>query len=83
MFWRIQIIPQMRILLATQAADFRKGIDGLSRLCREVMGVDAFSGYVFVFHNRRKTAIKIFHLKSRHSHLQYILQFLLKEVFLY
>jgi transposase len=55
----IQITPQMRILLAVQAADFRKGIDGLSRLCREVMGADPFSGYVFVFCNKRKTAIKI------------------------
>jgi transposase len=55
----IQITPQMRILLATQAADFRKGIDGLSRLCRDVMGADPFSGYVFVFRNRRKTAIKV------------------------
>ena len=55
----IQITPQMRILLATQAADFRKGIDGLSRLCREVMGADPFSGYVFVFRNRSKTAVKV------------------------
>ena len=47
------------------------------------MGAEPFSGYVFVFRNRRITSIKIFHLKSRHSYLQYTLQFLLKEVFLY
>lgn len=55
----IQIMPQMRILLAVQPADFRKGIDGLAGVCRNVLEMDPFSGYVFVFRNRRKTAIKI------------------------
>ena len=31
----IQITPQMRILLAVQSVDFRKGIDGLAALCRQ------------------------------------------------
>ena len=31
----IQITPQMRILVAVEPADFRKGIDGLARLCQE------------------------------------------------
>ena len=55
----IQVTPQMRILLAVEPADFRKGIDGLSGMCRRVIGADPMSGYVFVFRNRRKTAIKI------------------------
>ncbi len=55
----IQITPQMRILLAVEAVDFRKGIDGLAAVCRNVIDMDPFSGYVFVFQNRRKTAIKI------------------------
>jgi transposase len=55
----IQITPQMRILLAVEAVDFRKGIDGLVGLCKKVMRADPFSGHVFVFRNRRKTAIKI------------------------
>ncbi len=54
----IQIMPQMRILLAVQPADFRKGIDGLAGVCRNVLEMDPFSGYVLVFRNRRKTAIK-------------------------
>jgi transposase len=49
----------MRILLAVEAVDFRKGIDGLARVCRDILESDPFSGYVFVFMNRRKTAIKI------------------------
>ena len=54
----IQITPQMRILVAVEPADFRKGIDGLARLCKETLQQDPFSGCVFVFRNRRATAIK-------------------------
>ncbi len=31
----IQITPQMRVLVAVEPADFRRGIDGLARLARE------------------------------------------------
>lgn len=55
----IQIVPQMRILVAVEAVDFRRGIDGLSRVCREQLASDPFSGTLFVFRNRRGTAIKI------------------------
>lgn len=55
----IQVTPHMRILLAIEPADFRKGIDGLAGLCRKVLKTDPFSGTVFVFRNRKKTAIKI------------------------
>ena len=55
----IQVTPQMRILVAVAPADFRKGIDGLARVCREVLRQDPFSGYVFVFGNRCRKAIKI------------------------
>jgi len=54
----IQITPQMRVLVAVEPADFRKGIDGLARLCKERLQQDPFSGCVFVFRNRRATAIK-------------------------
>lgn len=55
----IQITPHMRILVAVEPVDFRKGIDGLSRLCRVEMKTDPFEGHMFIFRNRRKTAIKI------------------------
>ena len=55
----IQITPQMRLLVAVAPADFRRGIDGLARICREALRSDPFSGTVFVFRNRRGTAIKI------------------------
>jgi len=31
----IQVTPQMRVLVAIAPADFRRGIDGLARMCRE------------------------------------------------
>ena len=55
----IQITPQMRVLVAIEEVDFRRGIDGLARVCREVLAADPFSGIAFVFRNRRKTAVKI------------------------
>ena len=54
----IQITPQMRIMVAIEPADFRKGIDGLARVCKEVLKQDPFSGWVFVFRNRPATALK-------------------------
>jgi len=55
----IQLTPQMRIFVAVEDADFRKGIDGLCGLCRSVLKRDPFTGAVFVFRNRRRTALKI------------------------
>ena len=55
----IQVTPQMRILVAVEAQDFRKGIDGLARICRERLAADPFSGALFVFRNRRSTAMKL------------------------
>jgi transposase len=55
----IQLTPQMRILVAIEAQDFRKGIDGLARVCRDVLSADPFSGCVVVFRNRRQTAVRL------------------------
>jgi transposase len=55
----IQISPQMKILVAVEPVDLRKGIDGLAAVCREKLERDPFSGCVFVFRSRRATAIKL------------------------
>jgi len=55
----IQITPQMRIMVAVQPEDFRKGIDGLARVCKDVLRHDPFGGWVFVFRNRPATAVKV------------------------
>lgn len=43
----IQVTPQMRILVAVEAVDGRKGIDSLARLCQERLETDPFSGCLF------------------------------------
>lgn len=55
----IQATPQMRILVAIEAVDGRKGIDSLARLCQEKLTADPFSGCLFVFRSRRGTSIRI------------------------
>ena len=54
----IQITPHMRILVAVEPVDFRKGIDGLAALCRQALSGDPLSGTLFVFCSRRRHAIK-------------------------
>ena len=55
----LQIAPQMKILVAVEPADFRRGIDDLARLCQESLQHDPFVGAVFVFRNRKATALKL------------------------
>src|SRR5246127_1539017 len=55
----IQITAQMRVLVAIEAVDGRKGIDSLARLCQEKLAEDPFSGCVFVFRSRRGTSIRL------------------------
>lgn len=55
----LQITPQMKVLVAIEPADFRRGMDGLARLCRETRQQDPFAGTAFVFRNRRQTALKV------------------------
>jgi transposase len=55
----LQITPQMKILVAVEPADFRRGIDGLARLCQQALRHDPFAGTVFVFRNRKGTALKV------------------------
>jgi len=45
----IQVTSQMEIWMAVEAVDFRRGIDGLARLCREVLKADPFSGICLFF----------------------------------
>ncbi len=55
----IQVSPQMRILVAVDPADFRCGIDGLARICKEHLQENPFSGALYIFRNRRGTSIKV------------------------
>jgi transposase len=55
----IQITPQMRVLVAIEPVDFRRGIDGLSQVCRAVLSEDPMDGTVFVFRSRAAKSIKL------------------------
>lgn len=54
----IQLTAQTHILLATEPADFRCGIDGLAARCRHQLAQDPRTGTVFVFINRSKTMVR-------------------------
>ena len=55
----IQLVPQLKILLACEPVDFRKGLDSLLALCKGPLEQDPFSGTLFVFRNRAGTALKL------------------------
>ena len=44
----LSLTPQMRILLAVEAIDFRNGIDGLAGICRNQFQKDPLSGCVCI-----------------------------------
>lgn len=55
----IQLVPQLKILLAVEAVDFRKQIDTLAAVCRQQLAADPLSGALFVFRNKSGTAVKM------------------------
>jgi len=50
--------PQLRVLVAVAPVDFRADIDGLAQWMRQVLAAEPLSGEIFVFRNRRGTAVK-------------------------
>ena len=55
----LSLASTLRIFLAVEPADMRKGFDGLSLLVRDRIAQDPLSGHLFVFRNRRRDRIKI------------------------
>ena len=55
----LQLTPQSRIFVATHPVDFRKGIDGLCAVCRQILGENPLTGAVYVFRNRTGTTLKL------------------------
>ena len=51
--------PTVRVFVALQPADLRRGFDGLAALAEEVLRCDPLSGHLFVFWNRRRDRVKI------------------------
>jgi len=54
----ISLSPQTRIYVFPEHVDFRNGLDGLVALAKLKTRDDPFSGALFVFRNRGRTAIK-------------------------
>jgi len=55
----LSLPPSVRIFLASEPVDGRRGMDGLAALVRESFGEDPLSGHLFVFRNRRGDRAKI------------------------
>jgi transposase len=55
----IQLTPQMRVLVAIEPVDGRRGIDGLAQVCRAVLNCDPLDGTLVIFRTRSGKAIKL------------------------
>lgn len=51
--------PGVRVFVATERVDGRKGIDGLSALVRTQFAQDPLSGTMFVFFSRRADRVRV------------------------
>jgi transposase len=49
----------IRVLVATQPVDFRKGMNGLAALVKEHLKADPFSGTIFCFRSKRADRVKL------------------------
>lgn len=54
----------VRILMAAQPVDFRKGIDSLAALVQQVLALDPFAGDLFIFRAKRADRVKIPRLRA-------------------
>ena len=55
----LQLSPQSPIFVAIEPVDFRRGIEGLGGVCRRLLRRNPLDGALYVFRNRRATALKI------------------------
>lgn len=55
----IALRPDLKVVVATQPVDFRKGVHGLVALVAEALKADPYCGDVFVFRSKRKDRLKL------------------------
>lgn len=55
----LSISPAVKIFLYAEAADLRRGYDGLASLVTDAMGENPLSGHLYLFINRRHNRIKM------------------------
>ncbi len=49
----LSLPPSVRVFVATQPIDGRKGADSLMAIVRDLLGHDPLSGHLYVFFSRR------------------------------
>lgn len=55
----LSLPTSVRVFVARERVDFRKGIDGLYAVVRDHFREDALSGHWYLFFNRRRDRLKI------------------------
>lgn len=55
----LSLPPSVRLFLATQPVDGRKGADSLMVLVRDVLRYEPLSGHLFVFFSKRRERVRI------------------------
>ena len=55
----LSLPPSVRLFVATQAVDGRKGADSLMVLVRDVLRQDPLSGHLFVFFSKRRDRVRL------------------------
>ena len=55
----ILLRPDLKVVVAQQPVDFRKGVHGLTALVAEALKADPYCGDVFVFRSRRSDRVKL------------------------
>ena len=61
----ISVSPKHRIFIAINPIDFRCGINGIVKICRNKYQQNPMSGHYFIFRNKRKTDIKLLYYDSQ------------------
>jgi transposase len=50
---------EIQVLVATKPVDFRKQADGLAAIVQQVLGLEPFSGAIYVFRSKRSDRVKL------------------------
>ena len=55
----LSLPPSVRLFVATQPVDGRKGVDSLMVIVRDVFRHDPLSGHLFIFFSKRRDRVRI------------------------
>ena len=55
----LSLPPSVRLFVATQPVDGRKGADSLMMIVRDVFGHDPLGGHLFIFFSKRRDRVRV------------------------